>query len=157
MKNYLFAIPFFLFLQTGSCDDDTTESNPSRDNFITFLDATNQAFGGCNVETATGDFFCTYTGGYMSGGLSYTVSISHSGLCRTATFNLSDNLDNPSDALVFMQISSSGVATETYIGSSGTVNLSDSGINSSMEFSGTVTNTETGEIEEISGYMECGL
>lgn len=157
MKLKLFImLPLFIILQGGGCSSDD-DSGSINDNFVTFLGVTNEASGGCNIETTTGDFFCSYTGGYLNDGLSYTISVSHTGLCSTSTYNLRDNLDSPSNALFFIQIASNGVATDTYIGHSGSIDLGDFGVSSSMDFSGTVIHTQTGEEETISGFMECPL
>lgn len=159
MKTYLFALPLVLFLQTGSCDDDSGDSGMSdSENFVTFLGETNDPFGGCNVESTSNDeFFCVYNGGYNADGVGYSIAVSHTGLCRTATFNMSNDTQAGGDALFVVQLTVEGIVTDTYVGNSGTVNVSDSGLNSSIEFEGTVINLETGVEEAISGYIACGL
>jgi len=159
MKSLIFMFPLIMFLQTGSCSDDTTtdDGGPLNDNYVSFLGETNEASGGCNVESSTGDFFCTYAGGYTSSGESYTISISHMGLCRTASFAMRNNADEAGNALFILSIASSGVSTATYTGFSGTVNVTDSGTQTSMQFNGTVINVATGDEEAIEGYIACGL
>lgn len=159
MKTYLFALPLLLFMQTGSCDDDSdTTSDDSSSNFVTFLGETNDAFGGCNVESTDDDLFiCVYNGGYNANGQGFTIAVSHTGLCRTASFTLDSEATNDGEAQFIIQISESGVAVETFVGVSGTVNVSDSGVNSSIEFNGTVVSLTSGEEETISGFIECGL
>lgn len=153
-------IPLFIVLQGGGCesDDDGGSTDGTINNFITFLGVTNNANGGCNIQSDDGlDISCTYTGFYQLNGLSYTIAISHEGVCRTGTFNLRDDLDQPSNAYFILQVASDGVAIDTFLGFSGTVDLVDSGISSSMSFDGTVVNTETGEEEAISGFIQCPL
>lgn len=159
MKSYIFMLPLLLFLQTGSCDDDEgTTTNNTPDNFVTFQGVTNDAFGGCNVDSDTaGEFICVYNGGYNLDGQGYGIAVSHTGVCRTATFNMSNDTEEDGDALFVLQITESGVVVETFVGASGTVNVFDSGINSSVEFDGTVVSLNTGLTETISGYIECGL
>ena len=160
MKTYLFALPLLLFLQTGSCDDDeggtTTDTTP--DNFVTFQGETLEAFGGCNVESTDDDLFiCVYSGGFRANGLGYAIGVSHLGLCRTATFNISDEPTDSGDASFVIQASMDGVAVESFIGVSGTVNVFDSGASSSIEFEGTVVSLESGEEETIAGFIACEL
>ncbi len=158
MKLSLLFIPFFIFLQTDSCGDDTVDDGGSiNENFVEFLGVRNEAAGGCNIQSMGNPQVCTYVGSYNNAGQGYTISISHTGDCRTATFNLRDNLNSPSNAQLFLQITENGVAIETYLGNSGTVNLGDFGSSSSMEFEGTVISSSTGEEETISGFMECVL
>ncbi len=155
----LLMIPLFIVLQGGGCsDDDDGTTDGTSNNFITFLGVTNDASGGCNVQSDTGlDISCSYSGFYQLDGLSYTVTITHEGVCTTGTFNLRDNLDQPSHAYFILQVASNGVAVDTYLGFSGTVDLVDSGISSSMSFEGTVVHTVTGEEEAISGFIQCPL
>lgn len=158
MKFSLFILPLFIFLQIGSCgeDDTSTDIGSINDSFITFLGETNEAFGGCNVQSQNNPIFCTYNAHTtLANGDTVAISISHSGVCRTATFNLSDNIDNDGDALVFVQIATNTVVTDTYIGNTGIVELGDFGLNSSMELVGDVRHTETGSILSIVAYIEC--
>lgn len=160
MKSYIFLFPLFFFLQTGSCSDDSDgdTGGPLTDNYVSFLGETNEASGGCNVEsTSDAEFFCTYAGGYTSGGESYTISISHRGVCRTASFAMSDNANEAGRAQFILSIATSGVSTATYWGTSGTINVTDTGVQSSMEFNGTVLNVATGDEEVIEGFIACGL
>ena len=146
----LLMIPLFIFLQGGGCSSDDDGANDgTADNYITFLGVTNDANGGCNIQSDDGlDISCTYTAFYQLDGLSYTIAISHEGECRTGTFNLRDDLDQPSNAYFILQIAEDGVPIETYLGFSGTVNLVDTGISSSVSFDGTVVNIDSG-IEEV--------
>lgn len=156
----LLMIPLFIFLQGGGCssDDDTIPNDGTSDNFITFLGITNDANGGCNIQSDDGlDISCTYSAFYQLDGLSYTIAVSHEGECRTGTFNLRDDLDQPSNAYFILQVASDGVAIDTYLGFSGTVDLVDTGISSSVSFEGTVVNTETGVEEAIVGFIQCPI
>lgn len=154
---FLVLVPLLIVLQGGACSSDD-DGGSINDNYVTFLGITNEATGGCNVESQGGlDIICVYSGFYQLDGLSYGIGISHSGVCRTGTFNLRDDLDQPSDAFFVLQITDNGVVIDTYVGSSGTVDLSDSGTSTSMRFIGTVTNLETGEEEAIDGFMECPI
>jgi len=157
MKLSLFVLPLFFVLQTGSCDDDSSDTEvPVNDNYIEFLGARNVASGGCNQEAVSGtETICVYTGGYSAGGLGYTVSVSHLGLCRSATFNMRDNLDQVSNGLFILQITENGVGIENYFGSTGTINVTDTGTGSSISFNGTIISTTTGEEQTITGFMEC--
>ncbi len=158
MKLSLFFIPLFLFLQSNGCseDDSVTPEGTINENFIEFLGVRNEASGGCNQESTSGtEFICVYGGGYLNGGLSYTIAVSHLGLCRTASFNLRDDVDQAGNSFFIIQVAEDGVAIENYYGTTGTVNVTDSGNLTSIEFSGTVTSTLTGIEETISGFMEC--
>lgn len=158
MKLILFILPLFIFLQVGSCgeDDSSDDGGSINDSFITFLGETNEALGGCNVQSQNNPIFCTYSGhATLANGDTVVISVSHSGVCRTATFNLSDNIDNNGDALVFVQIATNTVVTDTYLGSTGTVDLGDFGLNSSMDLDGEVTHTEDGTVLSISAFIEC--
>ncbi len=160
MKSYIFLFPLFMLLQTGFCSDDSSgdDGGPLNDNFVSFLGEINEASGGCNVEsTSDAEFFCTYAGGYTSGGESFTISISHRGVCRTATFALRDSANEAGSALFILSIATSGVSTATYYGLTGTINVTDTGVQSSIEFNGTVLNVATGDEEVIEGFIACGL
>ncbi|MEP2937466.1 MAG: hypothetical protein ABJM06_09030 [Gilvibacter sp.] len=160
MKSYILLFPLFFFLQTGSCSDDSSgdDGGPLNDNFVSFLGETNEASGGCNVEsTSDAEFFCTYAGGYTSGGESFTIAVSHRGVCRTATFAMGDNANESGTAQFILSIATSGVSSATYYGFTGTVNVTDTGIQSSIEFSGTVLNVATGDEEAIEGFIACAL
>ena len=155
----LLMIPVFIFLQGGGCsDDDDSGTDGTNNNYITFLGVTNDANGGCNIQSDDGlDISCTYSAGYQLDGLSYTIAVSHEDLCRTGTFNMRDNLDQPSNAYFFLQVASDGVGIENYFGFSGTVELVDTGISSNMRFNGTVINSSTGVEELIEGFVQCPL
>ncbi|WP_299222871.1 hypothetical protein [uncultured Psychroserpens sp.] len=154
----LLMMPLFIFLQGGGCSDDDDGSDNTNANFINFLDTTNDGNGGCNIQSDDGlDISCTYSAFYQRDGLSYTIAISHEGVCRSGTFNLRDNLDQPSNVYFILQVASNGVAVDTYLGFSGTVNLTDTGTSSSIRFNGTVINTDTGEEEPIEGFVQCPL
>ena len=154
----LFTLPLILFMQAGSCGDDTSDDGFINDTFVTFLGTTNDANGGCNIESMSGtQSSCTYAGSYNLDGQGYAISVSHTGICRSATFQLRDNINQPSNALFIVQITEDGVAVETFTGFSGTVDLVDAGTITSMAFNGTVLNTETGDEQAISGYMECPI
>lgn len=154
----LLMIPLFVFLQGGGCSSDDDSSDGTVDNYITFLGVTNDANGGCNIQSDDGlDISCTYSAYYQLDGLSYTIAISHEGECRTGTFNLRDNLDQPSNVYFILQVAENGVATATYLGFSGTVNLVDTGISSSVSFDGTVINNITGDEEAIVGFVQCPI
>ena len=156
MKSYLFMLPLALFLQTGSCDDDSDGGDNTPSNFVTFQGETNSAFGGCNVESTSNDeFICVYNGGYNADGLGYGIAVSHLGLCRTATFNMSNEPTDSGEALFVLQITADGVVMETFVGSSGTVNVFDGGLSSSIEFDGTLVSLDTGATETISGFIAC--
>ncbi len=159
MKLAIFFLPLLFFLQTGGCEgDDSDDLGSINENFIEFLGTRNVAVGGCNQGGPTSsDPTCVYTGGYSLGGLSYTVAVSHTGFCRSASFNLRDNLDSDSNAFFIIQIAESGVATETFLGSTGWVEVFDAGTITGFEFNGTVISLLTGEEEDISGFMECPL
>lgn len=162
MKSYLLLFPLFFFLQTGSCSDDSDGTSDDTgfltDNFVSFLGETNEAAGGCNVEsTSDAEFFCTYAGGYTSGGESFTIAVSHRGVCRTATFAMRDNANETGVAQFILSIATDGVSTATYYGVSGTVNVTDSGVQTSIEFNGTVLNVATGDEEPIEGFIACLL
>lgn len=158
MKFSIFLLPLLFFLQAGSCGDDTEDDTSSNLNFVVFLGETNEANGGCNVSSNPGsDPSCVYAGSYTSGGLGYAIAISHTGFCRTASFNLRDNLDQPSNAFFVIQETENGVGIETYVGTSGSISLVDDGIIRSMSFSGTVTSLETGSTETIEGFIECPI
>jgi len=152
-------IPLYFFLQGGGCSSDDDGGNDgTNDNFITFLGVTNDANGGCNIQSDDGlDISCTYSAGYQFDGLSYTIAVSHEGICRTGTFNMRDNLDQPSNAYFFLQVASDGVGIENYFGFSGTVDLVDTGSSSNMRFSGTVVSSLSGEEEAIEGFLQCPL
>ena len=155
----LLIIPLSILLQGGcSSDDDGGSTDGTSDNFITFLGTTNDANGGCNIQSEDGlDVSCTYSAGYQFDGLSYTIAVSHEGICRTGTFNMRDNRDQPSNAYFFLQVASEGVGIENYFGFSGTVDLVDTGVSSNMRFSGTVVSSLTGEEEAIEGFVQCPL
>lgn len=156
--NLLLMIPLFIILQGGGCSSDDDGSDGTSDNFINFLGTTNDGNGGCNIQSDDGlDISCTYSAFYQRDGLSYTIAISHEGECRTGTFNLRDNLDQPSNAYFVLQVASNGVAIDTYLGFSGTVNLTDTGANSSVRFDGTVVNISSGEEKAIEGFVSCPL
>jgi len=156
--NLLILLPLFIVLQGGGCSSDDDASDGANDNFINFLDTTNTGNGGCNIQSDDGlDVSCTYSAFYQRDGLSYTIAITHEGECRTATFNLRDNLDQPSNAYFVLQVASNGVAIDTYLGFSGTVDLVDTGTSSSVSFDGVVINTTTGEEEAIEGFVQCPL
>jgi len=159
MKVWIFLISLLVLLQMDSCgeDDSLDDGGSINENFVEFLGERNDANGGCNVESTTGDFSCTYSGAYTDDGLGYAIAVTHEGLCRTATFNLRDNIDQSSNAFFILQVTENGVAIDTYLGSSGTIMVTDTGVVTSLEFSGTVVNTVTGEEEEIEGFMECPL
>jgi hypothetical protein len=159
MKLAIFMIPVFLFLQSSGCSDDSSDDGGSiNENFVEFAGVRYEASGGCNVESINGqDASCVYAGAFRSGGLGYAIAISHEGFCRSATFNLRDNLDQPSHAYFVMQITEDGVAIETFLGTSGTIDLTDSGNVSSIDFAGTITSVETGMTESIEGYLECPI
>ena len=155
MKLSLFILPLFFMLQLDTCSSDDSSDGPVNNSFITFSGETNEAFGGCNVQSQNNPIFCTYVGSTtLANGNTIGISFSHSGICRTATFNFSDVLDD-GDAVVIVQIATDGVVTDTYIGLSGIVDLGDFGATSNMDFSGDVIHSETGEIESISGFIEC--
>ena len=155
----LLMIPLFIILQGGGCsNDDDNGTDGTNNNFITFLGTTNDGNGGCNIQSDDGTYVsCTYSAFYQRDGLSYTIAINHEGVCRTGTFNLRDNLDQPSNVYFIMQVASNGVAIDTYLGFSGSVNLSDTGVSSSVRFEGTVVNISTGDEEEIEGFVQCPL
>ncbi|MEY8849762.1 hypothetical protein AB9K26_13165 [Psychroserpens sp. XS_ASV72] len=154
----LVLIPLAIFLQGGCSDDDDGGSDGTNNNYITFQGVTNDGNGGCNVQSDTGlDISCVYSVFYQLDGLSYGIAISHDGVCRSGTFNLSDGIDQSSDAFFVLQITSDGVPVETFVGSSGTVDLVDSGVSSSASFDGTVISLDTGVTESISGYVKCPL
>nr|WP_321234470.1 hypothetical protein [uncultured Psychroserpens sp.] len=154
----LILLPLFIFLQGGGCSSDDDSSDGTNDNFINFLGTTNDGNGGCNIQSDDGlDVSCVYTAFYQRDGLSYTIAVTHTGECRTATFNMRDNLDQPSHAFFLLQVASNGVAIDNYLGFSGTVDVVDSGISSSIRFDGTVVNTVTGEEEAIEGFVQCAL
>ncbi|MEP0262536.1 hypothetical protein [Dokdonia sp.] len=159
MKTWIAIISFFILLQTDSCssDDSSDDGGFINENFVEFLGVRSDANGGCNIETTTGNFSCTYAGAFTSGGLNYAIAVTHEGLCRTASFNLRDNLDQPSNAVFILQATSDGVAVETYFGNTGTINVTDSGTVTSLRFNGTVINTATGDEETIEGFVECIL
>ena len=160
MKLAIFLLPLLFFLQTGGCgDDDSVDDGGSiNENFIEFLGTRNVASGGCNQGNPTSSNpTCAYGGGYSLDGLCYAIALSHTGFCRTASFNLRDNINQASNAFFIIQIAENGVATETFLGSTGWVDVFDSGTVTGFEFSGTVISTLTGEEETISGYMECPL
>lgn len=155
----LILLPLFIFLQGGGCSsDDENGTDGTNDNFINFSDTANDGNGGCNIQSDDGlDISCTYSAFYQRDGLSYTIAVTHNGECRTATFNMRDNLDQPSNAYFILQIASNGVAIDNYLGFSGTVNLVDTGISSSIRFDGTVVNTVTGVEEAIEGFVQCAF
>lgn len=158
MKLSIFLIPLLFFLQTGGCGGDDTSDDGGfvNENFIEFLGARNEASGGCNQGNPTSSNpTCVYGGGYQAGGLSYTIAVTHTGFCRNATFNLRDNLDQASNAFFIMQIADNGVAMENFFGSTGSVEVFDSGTITGLSFSGTVVSQTDGSVETISGYMEC--
>lgn len=161
MKYLMYIFSFLLLLQADSCgDDDSIDDGGGEtlsENFVEFLGVRSEASGGCNIENTMGEFSCTYAGAYTDSGLGYSIAVTHTGLCRTATFNLRNNLDQESNAAFIIQVTSNGVAVDTYLGSTGTVNVTDSGITSSLGFNGTVINTTTGEEETIVGFIECPL
>ena len=152
-------LPLFIILQGGGCsNDDDGGSDGTNNNFVTFQGVTNNANGGCNVQSDDGlDIFCVYSAFYQLDGLSYNIAISHEGVCRSATFNLVNDYDQPSNASFVLQIASEGVPVETFVGSSGTINLVDSGVSSSISFDGTIVSLNTGTSETISGYVKCPL
>ncbi|WP_298904376.1 hypothetical protein [uncultured Psychroserpens sp.] len=153
----LMLLPLFILLQVGGCSDDDS-ADDTGNNFINFLGTTNDGNGGCNVQSDDGlDVSCTYTAFYQRDGLSYTIAVTHNGECRTATFNMRDNLDQPSHAYFLLQVASNGVAIDNYLGFSGTVDLVDTGVSSSIRFNGTVVNTVTGEEEAIEGFVQCPI
>jgi hypothetical protein len=152
MKLKLFLIPFIIFLQVGGCEDDDSSSSSSGST-VTFMGETVSAQGGCNTQSTSGGFItCSYVGGFTVDGVSYGVSVSHTDVCRTATFNMTDNT-NDGNALFFISTSNSGGGFFT--GATGTVNVEDSGTNSSIRFDGTVTSSETGSSLAISGFIGC--
>ncbi len=147
-------IPVFLILQDSSCSSDD-DGGSINNNFITFLGTTNEASGGCNVQSQGLEIRCTYSGFYTLSGLSYTIGVTHNGPCTIGTFNLTDNLNSESNAFFILQVAEDGVAIETYYGISGSIELNDYGTGSNMEFSGTVYNTSTLDEFDISGFIEC--
>lgn len=155
----LLMIPLFIILQGGGCsNDDDGGSDGTINNYINFLGTTNDGNGGCNIQSDDGlDISCTYSAFYQRDGLSYTIAVSHEGICRTGTFNMRDNLDQPSNAYFFLQVASDGVGIENYFGFSGTVELIDTGISSSIRFNGTVISSLSGEEEAIEGFVQCPI
>jgi len=157
-----FSIAFIflaIFLQTGSCDDDSNDVGGSiNENFVEFLGVRNEASGGCNEESiGSSESTCVYAGAYTNEGLGYAIAVSHEGLCRSATFNLRDNFDQSNNAFFVLQITEDGVAIETFLGFSGIVEVTDTGNISSLRFNGTVVSTLTGEEETIEGFLECPI
>ena len=149
-----------MFMQAGSCGDDDSQDDGGsiNENYVEFLGSRNDANGGCNVESITAtESTCVYSGGYSRDGLSYTIVVSHTGLCRSATFGLRDNFDQPSNAFFVIQVAENGVATETYLGFSGSVNVTDTGNVTSMSFEGVVVSNSTGKEETIKGFLECPI
>jgi len=158
MKLSVLLIPLFVFLQTGSCDDDSMDNITINENFVEFLGVRNEASGGCNEESiGSSESTCVYAGAYSNGGLGYAIAVSHQGLCRSATFNIRDNFDQSSNAFFVVQITEDGVAIETFLGFSGIVEVTDTGNISSLDFNGTVVSTLTGEEETIRGFLECPI
>ncbi len=156
----LLLIPMLIFLQGGACssDDDGGSDDNNPTNFIRFQGITNEGNGGCNVQADEGlDISCVYSLFYQLDGLSYAIAISHEGVCRSATFNLTDSLDQPSDAFFVLQITSEGVPVETFVGLSGSIDLVDTGVSSSATFEGTIVSLDTGVAEDISGFVKCPL
>lgn len=160
MKTWIVITSLFMLLQTDSCssDDSQDDGGSINENFVEFLDVRSDANGGCNVETSSGgSFSCTYVGSFVNNGLSYTISVTHSGVCRTATFNMRNNIDQPGNALVLLQGAENGQVVSAYFGSTGSIQLTDSGTITTIDFNGIVINNETGEEEDIIGFMECIL
>ncbi|WP_299364977.1 hypothetical protein [Winogradskyella sp.] len=155
----LVLIPLLIVLQGGGCSSDDDDGGGSiNDNFVTFLGETTEATGGCNVESQGGlDITCVYSGFYQLDGLTYGIAVSHEGTCRSATFNLRDELNDSSDAFLVLQITDNGVVVETYVSISGSVDLVDAGTVSSMRFEGTMRNLATDEEETIEGFIECPI
>ena len=117
MKLSLLFIPFFIFLQTDSCGDDTVDDGGSiNENFVEFLGVRNEAAGGCNIQSMGNPQVCTYVGSYNNAGQGYTISISHTGDCRTATVNLGDFGSSSSMEFEGTVISSSTGEEETISG-----------------------------------------
>lgn len=153
----LVLMPLLIVLQGGGCSSDD-DGGSINDNYVTFQGETTEATGGCNVESQGGlDISCVYSGFYQFDGLTYGIAVSHEGFCTTATFNLNDELGDPNDAFLVLQITDNGVVVETFVSVSGTVSLVDAGTVTSMRFEGTMMNLQTGEQESIEGFMECPI
>ncbi|MEM1002321.1 MAG: hypothetical protein AAGH46_06715 [Bacteroidota bacterium] len=155
----IFLLPLIFFLQVGGCSDDEDENNDGNiESFVTFQGETNTAVGGCNVQSDAGlDILCNYLANYQLNGLNYGIAISNDGICRTATFNLSNDFEGDGNALFVLQITDNGIPLETFVGVSGTIDLVDSGVSSSMRFQGTIISLDTGVEETIEGFVQCPL
>jgi len=156
----LLMVPLFIIMQVDGCssDDEGDVNDGTQDNYVNFQGTVNDPTGGCNVQSETGtDLLCNYLANYQLDGLNYGIAITHSGVCRSATFNMSNDFEEGGDALFVLQITDQGIPVETFVGSSGTVDLVDSGSNSSMSFNGTVVSLDTGVEEPIEGFIQCPL
>lgn len=166
MKSKLLLSIFCLCLCFYTCDDSDSDSQ-SNNSYVEYLGVRyedNLVTGGCNIQDLESELIsCTYLGGFFAGDLNYTISIYHFGLCRSGTFNLLalgdlDLEDEFSgDAAFTMAASEDTVTVELFEGISGTIELVDDDINSSMRFSGEVQSLSTGAITEIEGYLECTI
>lgn len=157
---FLLMIPLFIIMQVDGCDtdDEVNTNDGTENNFVTFQGTTNDPIGGCNIQSDAGlDISCNYLANYQLDGLNYGIAITNNGVCRTATFNMSNNFEETGDALFVLQITDNGVPIESFVGVSGTIDLVDSGANSSMSFEGSVISLNTGITEPIEGFIKCPL
>jgi len=155
----LLLIPFFIILQVDGCSDDEDDTNSGTpDSYVMFQGETNDATGGCNQQVDTGlGVTCNYLGSYQLDGLTYGFGVTNMGFCSSGTYEMSNNFEEDGEASFFIQITADGVPVETFVGSSGSIDLVDSGANSSMSFNGTVVSLDTGVEEPIDGFVQCQL
>ncbi|NRA91985.1 MAG: hypothetical protein HRU26_04765 [Psychroserpens sp.] len=156
----LLMIPLMIFLQGGACssDDDDGSDDGTNNNFILFQDVSSIPTGGCNIQSDAGlETLCNYLANYQIDGLNYGIAISHEGFCRTGTFNLGNDFQGEGNTSFILQITDQGIPVETFVGVSGTVDLSDSGASSSMSFEGIIVSLDTGVQESIEGFVHCPL
>ena len=166
MRSKLCLMFSVIFLMAFTCDDDDSGDNDdSNPNYVEYLGTRyegNIVTGGCNVENIQSEIInCTYVGGFFGDTMNYTFSVYHFETCRSGTFNMLGfgdlDIDDAfsGDAAFTMVATEDGVTVESFEGISGTIELVDSGVNSSVSFSGEIQSLTTGAITEIEGFVMC--